>query len=318
MITLREFSEKLKEEKQVAIIAHVRPDGDTIGSSLGLFFALNEIGVKAKLYCSDNVPAKYTFLKGAEEFSDGEIDKDTTALVSVDVAEIGRVGKYGYDFEKARRTFNIDHHISNTRFAKINYVKETASCAENIFDLIKELGAKVDVNIANALATGVITDTGNFRHKNVTEETLKKATELFSLGADFNNIIYNTFSLQTKERALLFGRTMANIKYYHDGRTAVGIVRLADFNDTGAKQEETEGFIDFIMGIKGVRVGLCVMETEKDKYKISFRAQTEDVNSVAATFGGGGHKLAAGCRIAGEIEEVLDRLIFAVGRVYPD
>lgn len=314
MISLKDFAEKLKKENSVAIIAHVRPDGDTIGSSLGLFFALKSLGKTADIYCEDKIPEKYKFLEGVENFSDGDIKSEYSAVVAVDVADITRTGKYGLYYQKHKNTYNIDHHVSNTRFARYNYVYCAAAAAENVFTLIKEAGVPITVGMANALATGIITDTGNFRHKNVTLETMKVAAELFSLGADFNKIIYNTFSLQSKERAKLFGKTMEKIRYFHNGKTAMGIVRLSDFNETGAKQEDTEGFIDFIMGIRGVEIGVCVMETEKDKYKISFRAHSADVNAVAGTFGGGGHTLASGCRLSGDIEEVVDRLVFAVGR----
>ena len=314
MISLKEFAEKLKGERSVAIISHVRPDGDTIGSSVGLCFALRSVGVSADLFCEDKVPEKYRFLAGTELYSDGDIKESYSAVIAVDVAEITRSGKYGLCFMQRKNTYNLDHHVSNTRFAKYNYVSGTAAAAEIVFGLIKELGVPVTEDIANALATGVITDTGNFRHKNVTLDTLKVATELFSYGADFNKIIYNTFNLQSRERAELFGKTMARIRYFHGGKTAMGIVRLSDLAETGAKQEDTEGFIDFIMGIRGVEIGVCVMETEKDKYKVSFRSHGADVNAVAGTFGGGGHTLAAGCKLSGDIEEVVDRLTFAVSR----
>lgn len=318
MINLEDLCKNLKKEKSVAIISHIRPDGDTIGSSLGLLFALRKLNIKAKVYCGDNIPAKFSYLSGYEEFSSQELEKDITAIISVDCADTGRLGVYEQAFIGFQNTYNIDHHISNTRFAKYDFVEEHSANAENVLALIKLLNVEIDGNISNALATGIITDSGNFRHKNVTENTLKSATELFSLGADFHNIIFHTFNEQRKERAKLFAITMDRIRYYLDDKFAVGIVRLADFEKTGAYQDETEGFIDFIMGIKGVKVGAMVMETEPNKYKISFRAETADVNYVASTFGGGGHVLASGCRINGDLEEVIDKITFAVSRVIDD
>ncbi len=315
MIGLLELSEKLKKETNVAIFSHIRPDGDTVGSSIGLAAALRSMGVKADIFCADRIPKKFSFLDGYGEFSNAELNGEYSAFIAVDCAEIGRLGSYGVAFQGFKNTYNIDHHVSNTRYAKVNFVLDKASASEIIYSVVKTLGVSVTEKIANALATGVITDTGNFRHKSVTLSTMQTATELFSFKADFNKIIYNTFNLQSKERALLFGRTMEKIRYFQDGKVAVGIVRLKDFEETGALQEETEGFIDFIMGINGVHVGVCVMETEPDKYKISFRSQGEDVNAVAGMFGGGGHTLASGCRIAGTIEEVIDRLTFAISRV---
>ena len=125
------------------------------------------------------------------------------------------------------------------------------------------------------------------------------------------------FAAQSKERAKLFGITMQRIRYFFDGRFALATVRLDDLSTAGAAQSETEGFIDFVMGVIGVEVGACVLEMQKNKYKVSLRSKSADVNAVASTFGGGGHTLASGCQIAGEYEEVVDRIREAVNRELP-
>jgi phosphoesterase RecJ-like protein len=187
-----------------------------------------------------------------------------------------------------------------------------------VLELIDELGVEICADMANLLAMGIMTDTGNFRHKNVTENTLYSAGKMVEKGADLNNIYYHMFSAQTKNRAKLFGKTMQNIRYFFDGRFAVATVKLEDFDACNAEQSETEGFIDFVMGIIGVEIGACVMETQKNKFKISFRSKSADVNAVAGYFGGGGHTLASGCQIHGDYEEVIDKITFAVKRELPD
>ena len=320
MITVKELAEKLLKEKSVAIFCHARPDGDTIGSACALKLAMSGKGIKADVFCSDPVPQKYLFLaepcKIIKDYS-GDFS-EYSALIASDNAEITRLGDFAATFLQHKNTYSIDHHISNTRYAKINLVIDKASNSENVFALIKEMKADVTCEMANLLAMGVMTDTGGFRHKNVTAETFFTAGELVKLGADMNNLYYETFTRQTKERAELFGKTMSKIRYFYGGRAAVATVRLKDFDTTRAMQEETEGFIDFVMGISGVEIGACVMETDSNKFKISLRSKGADVNAVAAIFGGGGHKLASGCRITGDYEEAVDRLVVAIGKYLED
>lgn len=320
MITLSELSEKLLKESKVALFCHVRPDGDTIGSACALKLALESKGVKAEVFCSDAVPQKFLFLEETKKVSSvcPAGFSSYSALIAIDNAEVTRLGDFAADFSVHKNTYSIDHHISNARYAKVNYVCEKASNAENIFALIKELKAEITPDIANLLATGIMTDTGGFRHKNVTAETFFYAGELVKFGADMNAIYFNSFVRQRKNRAELFGITMSRIRYFHGGRCAVASVHLSDFEKTGALQEETEGLIDFVMSVDGVEIGACVMETEKDKFKISLRSKVADVNAVAAIFGGGGHKLASGCKINGEYEEVVDKLTVAIGKYLDD
>ena len=317
MISLRELGAKIKNEKRVALICHVRPDGDTFGSALALKLILQKLGIEAEVYCNDPVPPRFFFLEKIKSVK-SELDGEFSAMIAIDCADITRLGDFAEKFNSHPNTYSIDHHISNTRYAKINYVFDNASNCENILVLGEELDVEFDSDIANFIAMGLMTDTGCFRHKNVTANTLYSASKMVEKGANLNEIYYHNFSSQTPERAKLFGKTMSKIRYFLDGRFAVATVRLADIEECKAVQSDTEGFIDFIMGINGVEVGACVMETQKDRFKISFRAKSADVNAVASTFGGGGHTLASGCQINGEYEEVVDKIRFAVSREIPD
>ena len=292
-------------------MCHIRPDGDAIGSAVALYLSLNKMGVKADVYCADNIPEKFSFIKSTLDFK-RELDKEYTALVAVDSAEIMRLGDLAEVFYNHKNTYNIDHHVSNTRYAKINYVEDNASNSENVLELIRLLNVKIDGEIANLLFMGIMTDTGGFKHKNTTKETMLRAGELLGFGADSNAVYYHCFTKQSKARAKLFSLVTNKIRYLLDDRFAVISVFEKDLLETGAKPEDTEGFIDFVMGIDCVEVGACVMQMQKDKYKISFRAKDTDVNAVAGTFGGGGHVLASGCQISGDYEEVIDKIRYAV------
>ena len=316
MTNINALALKLLKEKRVAIICHIRPDGDTLGSGLGLKLALEELGIQADVVCDDTVPSRFFFLKEASLVKN-VLDGEYTALITIDCADITRLGSFADAFYKHKNTYSIDHHVSNNGYAKLNYIVDNASNSENVLDLIKEMKAPISESIANLLAMGIMTDTGNFRHKNVTAKTLYSAGELVEKGADLNKIYFYMFSAQSPKRAKLFGLTMSKIRYFLDGKFALATVRQSDLELAEARQDETEGFIDFVMGIIGVEVSACVLETAKNKFKVSFRSKSADVNAVANTFGGGGHTLASGCQIQGEYEEVVDKIRFAVSRELP-
>ena len=238
VISLSELAKRIKAEKRVALILHIRPDGDTLGSALALKVALINLGVGAEVFCDDPVPSRFLFLKAPREVKT-ELDGDYSAIIAIDCADISRLGKFEKDFIAHKNTYSIDHHISNTRYAKYNYVVDNSSNCENVFNLINQLGVEITEEIANLLMMGVMTDTGNFRHRNVTENTFSTAAVLKDKGADVTDIYYHMFSAQTKERAALFGKVMSKIRYFYDGRIAVATVRFTDFSDTGAKQDET-------------------------------------------------------------------------------
>ncbi len=316
METFKSFAEKLFHEKSVAVFCHVRPDGDAVGSSFALIFALKSKGIRADLFCDDDIPSRLNYL--GDLVSKKQITEKYSAYLAVDCASIDRLGSFSKEFSVFNNTYNLDHHVSNDRFAKYNLITSSAANAENAFNVIKEGGANVTPEIANFLALGIVTDTGNFKHNNVTPETFLVASKLLGFGADFNKTVYYNFTAQSKERAKLFGLCMSKIRYYLNGRLAVLVISDSAIKESFAKPEETEGFIDFIMGIKGVEVGVSVMETANNSYKISFRSKGVNVNEVAEVFGGGGHELASGCRISGLLEDVIDRVRYAVSQHLQD
>lgn len=317
MISLRELAEKLESEKSVALFVHVRPDGDCIGSATALKLSLETLGVRADVFCDDAVPSRFLFLNGAEKIKK-EITENYSAFVAVDCADVTRLGSFCEAFLKHKNTYNIDHHVSNNRYAKINYVVESASNAENVFDLLNEMQVVINSDIANLLATGIMTDTGGFRHRNATAKTIEKTSRLVEFGANLNKISYKMFTEQSKQRAKLFGLVMSKLRYFLDDKLVIATITNEDIQKSGASKDETEGFIDFIMGIDTVLVGASVMEMSTGKYKVSFRSKGANVNAVALSFGGGGHTLASGCQISGDYEDVVDRIRFAVSKELPE
>ena len=319
MISITELANRIVKEKNVALFCHVRPDGDALGSALALKLALKSLGANAEVFCDDIVPLRFSFLNETKTVrNDFSISDGYSALIAIDCAEINRLGEFAGEFDRFENTYSIDHHVSNTRFAKINYVVDSASNCENVFDIIKAMQVEITKDIADFLAIGIVTDTGNFKHSNVTANTFNVASELAKRGADFNKIVYNTFTKQSKARAKLFGAVTSKIRYAFQDRFAIITITKKAIEEAGATPDETEGFIDFIMGIDTVEIGASVMEMASNKFKVSLRSKNADVNAVASSFGGGGHVHASGCQIQGEYEEVIDRLSFAVSRELPD
>ena len=318
MITLEQLATTLKNSKSVCIICHVRPDGDTLGSAFALKFALNDIGVCADVCCFDPVPKKYDFILDGNTVLDN-INSDYQVMVAIDCADLTRLGDFAQQFSEHKNTIVIDHHVSNTRFGKNNYVKTHSANAVNVYQLITQMQIPLTKRIANALASGIMTDTGRFCHKGVESECLTVTAELVKFGADLNQINKRLFSSQSKQRAKLFGMVMQSLRYFYQDKIVVATVTKQMLEISGATPDETEGFIEFIMGINCVEVGICMLQIGENKYKISLRSNgLADVNAVAGTFGGGGHVLASGCQMNGEYEEVVDKITFTASRHIPD
>lgn len=313
-MTLQELTKRLKTEKAVAIVTHVRPDGDALGSALALSYALKSCGVDSDVFCDDPVPKKFFYLAGAKDVSVEWKDGGYTAICAVDCADLGRMGGFSGVFTRFRSTYNVDHHVSNTRYAQNNYVEDVAACAMLVKRMVNDLGVAIDKEMANCLMTGLSTDTGHFMHSNTTADVLSAGAELTACGADVSDIARKMYRTQSASRLALLSYVNGRIRYFADGQIAVQTVTKEDLAKFGAKIEDTEGFIDSALSVEGVEIAVCMTEHGKNAYKVSFRSKGKaNVNAVAGTFGGGGHILASGCMISGYYEDVVDKIVFTAG-----
>lgn len=311
--TIEEITAKLNSAKKVAVFCHARPDGDALGSGLALCAALNNMGKTARMCCEDNPPEKFAFLPAMRQVKTELPKEDYDLFVSVDCADLARLGIFSKQFSKFKNTVNIDHHISNNGFANLNYVCECPASCEIVTKIFRSAGWEITKEIADLLMLGLITDSGNFVHQDVTSKTFETAAYLRGKGADVNAINYNMFGRQPKARALLYGRVMNKIRFALDDKLTFIVISAADMNEFGADKSLTEGFVDFPLTIDGVEVSVSLMEFKKEQYKASLRSKGKvNVNSVASAFGGGGHVLASGCMLFGPLEDVIDKLTYAV------
>ena len=312
-MTLQEIAEKLKKIKSATIFCHMRPDGDTLGAALGLKGLLQKLGIQSEVVCETEIGSKFFFIEGVKDISLAPTIK-SEAYIAVDCSDEMRLGALGDTFVNAKKVkFNIDHHVSNTRYGDYYYVEDCAATCEIITALANCLDVEIDEQTAKCLMMGLSSDSGNFAHKNVTEKTFLTAAKLTASGAEINEIQYNMFKKQSRMRALLYGKVMSKIRYFNDYSIAVIVIDLKTIEECNAKANMTEGFIDFPLSVDGVEVAACLLETKHNVFKISLRSKGKtDVNKIAGVYGGGGHVLASGCMISGEVEEVIDKLTYTI------
>lgn len=315
MNSLKEIARIIKGGKSAVIYTHMRPDGDTIGSAMALSRALSFLGIENEVLNEGEIPERFDYLNIA-----GEIKRcptiDADLFICVDSSDEARLGLLRDCFlagAKKKTSVNVDHHISNTHYAKYNFVRECASNCENIARLIKELGVPLDREIADFLMTGMVTDSGGFTHSDVNGDSFRAAGEMADAGADVNRIYYETIKKQTRVRAEFSLAVFSRLRYLLDERLTVAVVTAELLDSYGLKSDATEEIVDFGLSIEKTEVSACLLEVKKGQYKVSLRSKGKvNVNEVAGVFGGGGHVLASGCVLFGELEEVVEKINYAV------
>jgi phosphoesterase RecJ-like protein len=312
--SLSEIVEKIKQSQNVAIFCHVRPDGDSLGSGLGLLEALRGVGKNAFMFCEDVPPEKFAFIPQMQNVLQDMPNVEWDTMITVDCGDAQRTGKFCEKFLKFKGvTLNIDHHISNVGFAKFNYVCVCPATCELMPEILEKAGYAITPTIAQCLMMGVVTDSGNFTHQDVSEKTFAVAAKLRAAGADITLLNDYLFARQPKERALLYGKVMSKMRFELDDKLIFITITQADLNGYHADRSMTEGFVDFPLTVDGVEVAVALLEVKKGQYKVSLRSKGKvNVNEIAVQFGGGGHVLASGCMLFGEHEEVIDKLRYAV------
>ncbi len=307
--------EALRESRTVCVVGHIRPDGDCVGSQLGLTLALRNEGKKVTCWNEDRIPEKYEFLD-----RDGTIQKPKKGLnfdcvVATDAASLERIGKVARFVTHRQFLINIDHHESNTRFADLNWVSgREPSTGELIFRLLKIAKWPITKRIADCLFTAVSTDTGSFQYASTRPGTYHVAGELVSRGADLARICQEVYQSYPLSRARLLRHVYSHFRLTHDDQIAYFWLKKADLTRTGADSCDSEGLIDHIRAIAPVVVACIFEEVEPELTRISLRSKSTqvNVNEIAAQFGGGGHSAAAGARIPGSPLSTQRKVIAAI------
>ncbi len=313
-LTLAQTADLLRQQDYIGILLHRFPDGDTIGSGTALCRALRQLGKHVTLICSDPIPAKYDYLDAGEESPAFE----PTWFCAVDVATPRLLGD-GFEQYDGRIALCIDHHGTNSEYADHLLLDSSCSAAAMVVaKLIPLLGVELDLPMAEALYTGISTDTGCFRYSNTTAETFRLAAQLLERGVRASMI--NQLMFETKSRARIELERMAldGIEYRCDDRVAILTITQDMIRRSGAGDDDLEGLTPLSRQIEGVWVGLTLRQKADGGYKVSVRTGTHaDASAICAVLGGGGHMRASGCEPAGDRDEVVDQLIAAIKQTVP-
>lgn len=309
MITLESAAKTLLSKDKILILTHRSPDGDTIGSGYALAMALRKLGKSIKVDCTDPFPEKYSYFTDKLE----KLEFDEEFVVSVDIADTKLLGEKLSDYAD-KIDLCIDHHGSNTKYAKEYYVEASAAAAAQVIaKLIRLMNVEFDKDIANAIYTGITTDTGCFRYTNVTAETHRIAADMIDCGAESGMINRLMFETKSRSRLEIERRVMDSIQFYLDGRCAIAYATIDMMKESGAVDSDMEGVSSLPRQIEGVMAGITLREKNNGKFKVSVRTTDElDASAICANFGGGGHKAAAGCMITGTLNEAIEQIIEVV------
>ncbi|MCA1622530.1 MAG: bifunctional oligoribonuclease/PAP phosphatase NrnA [Acidobacteria bacterium] len=311
---LSQVVELIENKQNFAITTHVRPDGDGIGSSLGLCWLLRSLGKNAEVIVRDGIPISYTLLPGAEEIRQiSQVNGKYDAIFVIECSDINRPGIKGLENQI---TVNIDHHATSEHFGTINWIDATASAVgEMIYNLCKAIGGRITKEIAECVYLALVTDTGSFHFSNTTERTLKIASELVKVGvkpARISEAVYNSYPWSRIE---LMRQVLATVKRDADGKVAWMRQTHAMSENANAVDGDNSGFVNIPLAAKEVEAVVYMRETAPNNYRVSLRSKGDiNVARVAEKFGGGGHKNAAGCRVEGDWDEKECEIVSALIR----
>ena len=305
---MKKIIKKIKQSKKVAIFGHQSPDGDCLGSMYAISFLCKKLGKVADIFVDDEISFPYTFLT-LPNFNCCEFDaKNYDLLISTDVAAKHLLGKYGEIFENFDNTIAIDHHTSRDLVGKITFVKQTASCAEIVFDILKKSKVKFDSDVSTFLYLGVSDDTGCFKHDNTTSSTHKIAGELIDMGADFKKINYNVFKLKSLKSFEMTNKL--NQQIVIDNGLTYNVVTYDFMQKNGYTTHDIGDYVNTLINLEGTKIAFLIVEKQKNAYRINFRSiKGYNVSKVAQKFNGGGHIQASGGSFSGDFKKNLAKLI---------
>ncbi|MEF9840439.1 MAG: bifunctional oligoribonuclease/PAP phosphatase NrnA [Lachnospiraceae bacterium] len=308
------LEEALRDAKTVAISGHMRPDGDCVGSCMGLYQYIkqNICNIEVDVYLEE-IPVKFNFIESTKEIKH-EIteEKSYDLFISLDCGDIERLGFSKILYEKAKKTFCIDHHISNESFAMYNYiVPEASSTSELVYQLINT--DIITKEVAMCLYLGIVHDTGVFQYTSTTPSTMEAAANLMRTGIDAAQIIDNTYYEKTFPQNKVLGYALLESKLVLNDKCITSIITQKDMEFFGVRSSDLDGIVSQLHFTQGVEVSVFLYELRPEEYKVSLRAKDKiDVSIIAQHFQGGGHKKAAGFTIFGDVQAAMQNILHEI------
>src|SRR5216110_2004005 len=317
--TFEQIGRVLREHQRFAILSHVRPDGDALGSQLALALSLQQLGKDVRVWNEDGMLEKYSFLPRAELLTKPpSTADDVDVAIALDTAIQNRLGTALAAVRSAKMWINIDHHLSNPGYGDLVYVDPTApATGQIIFDLIKNQGFPFNREIAENLFAAISTDTGSFQYPKTSARTFEIAAELIRTGLDVGRLNQQLYENYHRRRLELLRELLRTMRFEHGGRAASISLSLRTAAELGVIPEDNEGLIDHLRAVRGVIVAVFFEELNDGKVRVSMRSKSNfvDVCAICQKFGGGGHTLAAGARVRGTLAEVEEKVLEESGEV---
>lgn len=313
----------IKSSKNILIISHVNPDGDTLGSMCGLYSAvLDNFKKKCDMLCVSKIPTIYEylpFINLVKSIDDIDRSREYDLVINVDVAAFDRICDAGILFNKAKNTANIDHHKTNNGYANLNIINpDASSTGEVLFKCFEEMNWKINLNTANCLYTAILTDTGSFRFDNTKPETFECASKLVEIGVNPSDIYKKVYESDSKTLVLFQAHCIAKAKFLYDDKLAYITVYRKDMEKFSANDECMEGLTERLRAIVTTKVAFVAKEMKSGGTKFSMRSKSIDVAKICEAFSGGGHKLAAGCTIKAPVDEAVKKMLEEIKRHMKD
>ncbi|MBP3848046.1 bifunctional oligoribonuclease/PAP phosphatase NrnA [bacterium] len=307
-MSLEQLDISIKESKNILLVSHINPDGDTLGSMCGMYHLIKDnYKKKCEMVIVSKLPSVYEFIpeiNKAKSIESIDLSRVYDLVINLDVASIDRCSDAKILFEKSKKTFNIDHHETNDAYADVNIIYPKASATgEVLYEICKKLNWVVSRDCAICLYTAILTDTGGFRFSNTSQKTMIYAGELLSYGVEPSDIFQKCYESQSKDMVLFQSYCVNKAKFEDDNKIAYTEVYKKDlekFNYNG--DDFTDGLTEKLRAIKTTEVAFVVKELNSTTSKLSMRSRSKDIAKVCAVFGGGGHKLAAGAVIKANVK----------------
>ena len=311
---LESVLEAIRTAKSIALVCHVNPDGDTVGTAMALRQGLLQLGRPITMFCQDPVPEYLMFLPGAEGFrlpenvAEGE---RFDLLLCVDISDEKRMGRCAALMAFAKHTAQIDHHGTNTNFCEANCVDgDTPACALVAYELLERLGCDITPEIALCLAVGLSTDTGHLIYNGTTPEAFHVMGELVEAGAPIAEAYRKLYRERPPRQVALLARALDTLTFHDEGRITSIRLTQQDFAACGARNEDAEIIVNYGLDVKGVRMCVFARETAEGGVKLSLRSVAPcKVSGVAQRFGGGGHAQAAGASVQLPLDEAVQQVV---------
>lgn len=320
---LQDVVKFIAERDDFLVVSHVQPDGDAISSTLAVAWLLGRLGKRFALYNEGPVPERLLFMRGAGDIltdASGIAGRAYRHVIAVDCADFSRVGNAKAMFADGYELLNIDHHPTNNGYGRLNVIRsEAAATAEILFDLIAAAGIPLDLDAATAIYTGILTDTGGFRYSNTSPKVLAIASRLIDIGVDGPMLAEQLLERMTPQQMLVLQRALSRLTFSADQRIAWLWVTPEDMAETGAKNEDLEGIVNYPRNVEGVEVGILFKQNGEASVKVSLRSAGKiDVAAICQQFGGGGHVRAAGCRVGAALEQAIGQVTAVIGKALAD